>query len=134
MSIDRYFRSDIWRQFTTFAAVGVVGTLVQYVCLITLINLFGANAVLASSLGFILGGLTNYALNRRYTFRSRKTHREGMSKFFTIAFVGLLFNIIIMAIGVEILNLHYLLAQVVATGLVLFWNFTGNRLWTFSES
>ena len=57
-----------------------------------------------------------------------------MSKFFTIAFVGLLLNTIIMAIGVEILNLHYLLAQVVATGLVLFWNFTGNRLWTFSES
>lgn len=121
----------IINQFVRFSTVGVVGTLAQYICLLLLINIFGINVVLASTLGFILGGLINYSLNRKYTFRSDKRHREAMSKFFAIAFVGLLLNSLVMAIGV--LYLHYIVAQVIATGLVLFWTFTGNRLWTFRE-
>jgi len=38
-----------------------------------------------------------------------------------------------MAAGVNVFQLHYLLVQVIATGLVLLWNFAGNRSWTFRE-
>ena len=31
------------------------------------------------------------------------------------------------------LGLHYLLAQLVTTGLVLVWTFAGNRFWTFAD-
>jgi putative flippase GtrA len=39
-----------------------------------------------------------------------------------------------MLIFVEILNIYYLLAQVLSTGLVLVWNFAGNRFWTFNDA
>lgn len=29
------------------------------------------------------------------------------------------------------MGVHYLIAQVCATGVVLFWNFIGNSVWTF---
>jgi putative flippase GtrA len=73
-------------------------------------------------------------LNYHYTFTSNKRHRETMTKFLIVALVGMLFNGLIMSVCTEALQLHYLLAQLAATGLVLLWNFTANRFWTFRES
>ena len=83
--------------------------------------------------GAVLGALVNYVLNRRYTFRSGKGHREALTKFFVVAGAGLLLNGLIMWLFVDGLGLYYLLAQLLATGLVLVWNFAGNRCWTFND-
>jgi putative flippase GtrA len=39
-----------------------------------------------------------------------------------------------MAVAIEFFKLHYLLSQVIATGVILIWTFLGNRLWTFKEA
>jgi len=50
----------------------------------------------------------------------------------TLVMVAL--NSLTMLITAQYLGVHYLLAQVFATGLVLLWNFTGNRMWTFKAT
>lgn len=87
----------------------------------------------ASGIGFGISALSNYLLNYHLTFKSRNAHVEAATKFFIIAMLGLLLNSVIMLVGTEILIMHYLLAQVMATGIVLVWNFTGNYLWSFRE-
>ena len=119
-------------QFVRFASVGLLGTSCHYLTLMVLVGT-GLNPVTASACGFIVGALINYTLNRRFTFRSAIAHRTGLPRFLTIAGAGLLLNTTVMALLTVGLGLHYLLAQLVATGLVLFWNFFGNRLWTFRE-
>lgn len=37
------------------------------------------------------------------------------------------------AVATKGLSLHYLLIWVIATGMVLLWNLTGNLLWTFRK-
>jgi putative flippase GtrA len=120
-------------QFIRFASVGVVGTIVQYFTLVILVELTGAGPVLSSGFGFILGAFTNYYLNYRYTFRSDKHHHRALPKFMLIAAVGLAINSGIMRLGTSFFALQYLVVQIFATGLVLIWNFAGNRIWTFSE-
>jgi putative flippase GtrA len=124
---------DLLARFFYFLAVGVVATLAQYVTLILLVqsHLFGP--LPASVFGFISGALVSYFLNRRYTFRSNKRHKETVIKFYVICLVGLALNTVIMSVSMNIFELHYLLAQGLATGLVLFWNFAGHLLWTFKE-
>lgn len=117
-----------------FAGVGVIGTVAHYMLLVMLVEMLDANAVLASTAGATLGALVNYLLNRRYTFRSKKRHGEALTKFLIIAASGLALNASFMLLLVEILSLHYLLAQVLSTALVLVWNFVGNRFWTFSDA
>ena len=56
-----------------------------------------------------------------------------MTKFFTVALIGLFFNGLIMSFCTSSLQLHYLLSQVIATSLVLLWNFMANHKWTFHE-
>lgn len=125
------FRSNIFKQFFAYSGIGAIGTLVHYLTLMTMVEFFSIAPVPASVMGFTNGAIVNYYLNYHITFQSKKLHREAFIKFITVALVGLLLNTLIMAIATEVFTLHYLLAQVIATALVLFWNFTGNRLWTF---
>ena len=123
----------VLRQFLRFAGAGAIGTAVQYVVLIVLVQLAIAGAVAVSFIGFVCGALVNYFLSRRYVFSSNLPHHEAIFKFFVVAVVGLGINTMIMAAGVQWLDLHYLLVQVAATALVLLWNFAGNKSWTFRE-
>ena len=124
----------IIKQFIKFSGVGIVGTVVQYVTLFMLVQLVGVYPVLASTAGFVLGAFVNYYLNYIYTFRSAKSHFDAMPKFFTVATVGLFLNAMIMEFFISFFGLPYIIAQLIATALVLLWNFAANRMWTFMES
>lgn len=121
----------IIKQFVSFAAVGAVGTLAHYSALIAMVQVMHFNPVVSSGVGFVIGALVNYVLNYRLTFRSTKLHRDSMPKFFIVALSGLVFNTAIMEFVTVILKQHYLVGQVLATAVVLVWNFSVNRSWTF---
>jgi putative flippase GtrA len=126
-------RHRIARQFLHFALVGGIATAVHYLILIGLVHGANMNAVWASTLGFAVSAVCNYYLNYHFTFRSNAEHRNAVVKFLTVAGVGLALNSLTMLVAAEYLGLHYLFAQVIATGLVLLWNFSGNRWWTFKH-
>lgn len=117
-------------RFVRFAAVGGVATTIQYALLILLVRGFGMAPTPASSIGFVLSAGVNYLLNYRFTFRSDRPHGLAAAKFGLLAATGLLMNAAIMRLmtGAAV---HYLMAQMCATAVVLFWNFIGNSLWTF---
>lgn len=122
------------RQFLTFTGVGAVGTAGHYLTLILLVELLSLDPVVSTTMGFVVGALINYILNYKYTFVSNKSHRETLIKFFIVAIIGAVVNSTIMFIGTKLLIINYLLAQVIATGIVLLQNFVLNKVWTFAEA
>lgn len=120
------------KQFILFAGIGVIGTATHYLLLVCLVQLLKLHPVLATSCGFAAGALVNYILNYHYTFRSQLAHRTALTKFLIIALIGAGFNAAIMQFGISTLKLHYFIAQLAATAIVLLWNFAANKLWTFS--
>jgi putative flippase GtrA len=124
----------LFRQFINFTGVGFVSAIGHYGLLIALVQLAGVAAVPASAAGALLGAWINYSLNYHFTFRSSKRHRDAVLKFAAVATVGLVLNTLFMWVGVDLIGAHYLLAQIVTTGLVLIWSFAGNRFWTFQPS
>lgn len=121
------------RQFVTFAAVGAVGTAAHYALLSLLVEALRAPVVPATTAGFTLGAVVNYALNRRLTFGSEVAHSRALPKFMTIAIIGAALNAGIVRAILDHSTLHYLVAQVIATTLVLVGNFVANALWTFQK-
>ena len=122
------------REFWVFVGVGGVATGAHYALLVVLVQLFHAEPTLASTAGFVLGAVINYILNYRITFRSTRAHASAIPRFIAAAASGMVLNALLVALGVHGLRVHYLVAQVVSTTIVLFWNFVINKYWTFSGS
>ncbi len=121
----------LYRQFLTFAFVGVIAAVAHYGVLILLVELTGMLPVFATLWGFLFGAAVSYVLNRRYTFRSDRPHRAAAPRFLAVSTGGFVLNGLVMLLLNEFWGMPYLLAQVIATLIVLFWNFSANRLWTF---
>lgn len=121
-------------QFLRFVAVGIVGTAAHYAILIALVEFAQVDSAGASSLGFLAGAIVNYHLNRTLTFKSPVKMLSGLPKFFFIALVGAVMNVAIMIALTQYTRFHYLVIQLVATCVVLIWNFLGNRHWTFADA
>lgn len=119
------------RQFLQFALVGAVGTAGHYLTLILLVEVIGWTPVIATSCGFVVGALINYILNYHFTFRSSQPHHVALSRFLLVALLGALVNTGLMYLLHQQLEMYYLLAQVLATAVVLVLNFVLNRNWTF---
>jgi putative flippase GtrA len=121
----------LFRQFLSFAVVGVFGTAAHFAVLIFSVQTLSMHPLSGSMAGFVAGAGINYFLNYHVTFKSVNRHTESFPKFFTIATIGLGLNILIMYVMGQ--WFYYLICQVIATGIVLIWNFSSNRLWTFRE-
>lgn len=119
------------RQISVFALVGVVATLLHYGVLVALVEFAHRPPVMAALCGYVVGGIVSYGLNRRHTFASDRPHEEATWRFALVAFVGFCLTYGFMRLFVTRLGAPYLPAQMVTTGIVFFWSFLANRLWTF---
>lgn len=120
----------LFAQIARFAAVGIAATATHYAILIALVEGAGARPVLATTIGYAFGIVVSYALNRRFTFKSDAPIAASFAKFALLYGIGALLNGAIMAALIG-QGAWYLLAQIVATGLVLIWNFLGARFVAF---
>ena len=77
------------------------------------------------------GGVVSYWLNRRHTYESERPHEEAGWRFAVVAGVGFLLTSVFMYLLHDVAGLHYLLAQVMTTGVVLVWSFAAHKIWTF---
>ena len=120
------------QSFGKFLLVGGFSTALQYLILVLLVHFFSAIPTLASSLGYIMSALVNYLLNRRLTFQSDSPHRRAAPRFIFVVLSGLLLNGTIMWIGTDLFNNNYVIVQVFATVIVLIFNYTAHKTWSFS--
>ncbi len=120
-------------QFARFGMVGILAAIGHYGTLIALVELGGTDAVPAALGAYVVGGVIGYIANRRYTFDSDASHRVAAIKFALVAVVGFGLTGLVMALLTGPVRLHYLLAQLVTTGIVMLWSFWANKLWTFAE-
>ncbi len=133
MSLGLVRQKVLLAQFLAFSGVGAVGTAAHYGVLLVLVEWGSLSAMLATTVGFAVGAGVNYVLSRHIVFRSTVPFGRGLLKFLSIAVIGASLNASLVGVLVGRLVLHYLLAQLVATGVVLVFNYAANRCWTFRE-
>ncbi len=121
-------------QFFWYTVAGGIATAVHYAVLIALVELLGYPAAPSAAFGTLCGAAVSYLLNRRITFAfSSAGHGQALPRFMAIALLGALLNGLLVWLGVQQLGWHYLLAQALATVLVMGLTFRLNRLWTFAQ-
>jgi len=143
-------------RFVKFAIVGVIGAIVDFVVLNILKVAFETNGVgdgwnvslephqiqliSANAISFSTAVLSNFTWNRLWTFpesRERPVVTQ-LIQFTIVNVLGLVINTVILVAMDQYVfqqffdaRLSYNLAKAVAIGVVLFWNFGVNSIWTY---
>jgi putative flippase GtrA len=117
--------------FLRYVGAGGVGTLCHYMLLALLVSGFGVGPSLASVAGAILGASVNYLLNYHFTFACDMAHRVTVPRFALVAAMSVALNGVGMWLATSKLGLHYFIAQLGCTGLVLAIGYLINAAWTF---
>lgn len=117
--------------FIKFLGVGGIATSVQYLLLLFFVEFGLFSAAVASAVGYVCASVVNYLLNYYLTFRSDAKHHVAGLKFIVVVFVGLILNTTLMYLFVNILEIYYVISQLIATLNVLLWNFFANKNWTY---
>ena len=122
----------ITKQFSRFFIVGALSALIQFSILISLVEFLFIKPIWSSTVGYIAGALLNYTLNHYYTFKSSLSHKKSLVRFTLNSLFGLFLNFSLMKIF--LLYYTYIISQILASGVILFWNFMIHRYWTFGPN
>ena len=143
-------------RFVKFAIVGIIGALVDFAVLNLMKVIFERiglgegwdlpmdphqiQLTAANAISFSAAVLSNFTWNRLWTFPESRERPMGkqLFQFATVSIMGLVINTVILVVMDRYVfqrffdeRLSYNLAKAVAIGVVLFWNFGMNILWTY---
>jgi putative flippase GtrA len=118
-------------QWLRFAAVGVTNTLLSWCLYASLVRL-GVHYLDASALAFAAGALNSYALNRRWTFRSRDRPVPEALRFGVVQGVGLGLDVCLLYALVHGVGIPHLIAQALAFPVASAVTFLLRRHWVFA--
>jgi putative flippase GtrA len=135
------------KRFAKFATVGAAGSITDFTLLNIMIQVFGSSLIVANTISFTAAVIQNFTLNRLWTFpesRIRNARRQ-LFQFAIVSIVGLGINTLVFLALHHMLDdfwitlfgpdlgfiVSYNFAKLFAIGVVLFWNFSANRLWTY---
>jgi putative flippase GtrA len=118
-------------QFVKFGTVGISNTLLTFVVYTLLLKVFGVWYLAASAIGFSVGAVNGFLLNRRWTFRGHVGDALTPVRWMIVQGCGLGINEGLLYLFVHDAGIDKLLAQAFATAVVTITTFTANRTWTF---
>ncbi|WP_251178781.1 GtrA family protein [Adlercreutzia agrestimuris] len=116
-------------QIMKFGVVGLIAFCIDYGLMVFLTEVVSINYLVSATISFTASVVFNYVASMRYVFR----HKEGMSRrkefviFVVLSVLGLGINNGCMWIGVELCGISYLLVKIVATAVVMVWNFVTRK-------
>jgi putative flippase GtrA len=119
------------RQFVKFAIVGASGTAVNFVVAHALEKTTSLGWFGDFSIGFMAGGISNYFLNRMWTFGSRRNPFIEGFQFLAVSIVALIAGNLVIAVAQRIGFQQFTLTWLAATVAGVFFNFFLNKYWTF---
>lgn len=121
------------RQFIKFGVVGASGLVVNFVIAHFLQKTTSFSGFTDFAIGFMAGGVSNYVLNRIWTFRSnRHPLGEGL-QFLLVSLIALGLGKLVFMLADHYEFHHFTMTWFVATVAGVFVNFFLNKYWTFKH-
>lgn len=118
------------KQILKFGVVGVIAFVIDYAVLVLCKEVFGLPVLVSAATGFTVSVIANYILSVKFVFDvdENKSKKRNFILFIIFSVIGLGLTELIMWLGTDIINLHYLFVKVVATGIVMVFNFITRKM------
>ncbi|MEA3408070.1 MAG: GtrA family protein [Chloroflexota bacterium] len=128
------------QRFLKFSVVGAIGAVVDFSVLNFGIQVLGLYKGIANAISFSMAVMSNFTWNRLWTYPEsrQKSIVPQLSQFFAVNVVGLVINeVIFLSLDHFVFapwgTWGYNLSKAIAIGVVWFWNFYVNRIWTYRD-
>lgn len=127
--------NPLYRDLFKFGATGLASTVVDFGILNVAVQLFHINLLVATFLGFLGGSTNGYLMNNAWTYKrlGKQAKTKGLVQYSLVGLVGLLLTEWIVSLLSVHGSLNYNISKLIAVAIVFFWNFFGNRFWTFRD-
>jgi putative flippase GtrA len=120
-------------QFLRYVFVGGAAFVLDFGTLFVLTEYARVYYLTSAAIAFLLGLVANYALSVFWVFNRRTLERRWLEfgVFALVGVVGLGFNELFIWFFTEHAHLYYMVSKVIATALVLLWNFFARKYLLF---
>ena len=116
-----------------FALVGLSGMAIDFSITWICKEKLHFNKYLSNSLGFCFAVTSNFLLNRYWTFENNsQPFTAQFVRFILVSLSGLAINNLLLYLLVKKLQSNFYLLKLLVIGLVFFWNYFVNFLFTFN--
>ena len=117
------------KKIIRFIVVGGIATIIDFVYLYIFKEFLNFNVILANTLSFIISVTYNYIASITWVFDVNKNKNKNIQFIIFIIFsvVGLIINNVILYILTDKLNIYYLISKVIATLIVMVFNFVTRK-------
>jgi putative flippase GtrA len=121
------------RQFVKYGVVGASNTILTFVVYSVLVTV-GVDYLLAIVLGYTIGSLNSYVLNRLWTFRAGDiAHTTAGTRFGIVQACAIAVNVVLLYVFVHHAGIGRIPAQAIITVPLLVITFYINRVWSFAR-
>src|SRR5437588_12990550 len=124
-------RTPMLLQFMKFGVVGISNTLLTLAVYTLLLRVFDVWYLAWSAIGFAVGAVNGFLLNRRWTFRGHVGDSRTPLRWMVVQSCGLGLNEALLFFWVDTVGVDKLLSQAFAIVVVTISTFLANRAWTF---
>ncbi|MFM8546953.1 MAG: GtrA family protein [Betaproteobacteria bacterium] len=125
---------SLWREARNFLLVGLAATAAHFAVMAALIASTMASALAATFIGSLTGSIVTYLANRRITFQSDTPHRRALPRHYIVVAGSIVLNALAFRVAHEQLSAKVWVAQGLATGLCMVFNFIVSRWWVVRSS
>ena len=129
----RIFEREVTRQFIKFCLVGLECTILNYLIFVVLFKIFFLNYLLSAAIGFIVGVLFGFIFNRVYTFRSDKSSKITLPKYFFVYLISLVTNLLFLRLLVVNGGISPLISNALMLPITTLINFLGTKVLAFQN-
>lgn len=134
---------NLINQILKFGVVGFFCFLIDFGLTTGLTNIFGVHYSISKFIGFVVSAIVNYILSIKFVFTQKKKmdQKKEFTVFLILSAIGLVINEIVMFVCIDGIYVHSQMLQdmisdklmvsiaaIVATGIVMVYNFISRKL------
>ena len=122
--------NKLFAQIIKFGFVGGTSFVIDAGILFLLTEFCGIHYLLSGAISFTASVIYNYMLSIKWVFDAKKddNKEQELAVFIGLSVIGLGLNQLLMWLFVDIFHIYYMLSKIIATAIVMVYNFVTRKL------
>ena len=133
-SVREAWKSDVAKAAQKYLLVGGVSALLEWSIFAFFLYGMEQHYLISGALSFLFATAANYFMSVRFVFGTgRRARNQRILLLYLVSAIGIIFNLGVLAIGIDLIGMHEMAAKILATGAVFGWNFAARYYFVFQK-